>query len=215
MAKLTTTLAVASGLALFAAAGQAGAVALFQVEANPSQKDQIKLSDLKSGLSDTATVDGVNAPVATDVAANFASGDATIKPLKDGALLTDIVVDPANNTLFNDFSFRGQDLVANQEIFVTVTDQVGATQTFSFTVDKANQDFTRFGIVGLPGETIDKIEIQNSGGFKEAKQFAFSLAQPTGGVPEPASWALMIVGVGLVGTALRSSRRTVVRASLG
>ena len=35
---------------------------------------------------------------------------------------------------------------------------------------------------------------------------------PTGGVPEPASWALMIAGFGMVGGALRSRRRTSVAA---
>jgi hypothetical protein len=39
----------------------------------------------------------------------------------------------------------------------------------------------------------------------------YSAAPATGGVPEPSAWALMILGFGLAGTAVRSSRRTVAR----
>ena len=75
------------------------------------------------------------------------------------------------------------------------------TQSFNFTEGNANQDFTRQGIVAAtPGETIASIELQNSGGFKEAKQFSFSLAPGvTGGVPEPAAWSLMLLGIGAIG----------------
>ena len=39
----------------------------------------------------------------------------------------------------------------------------------------------------------------------------YSAAPTTGGVPEPSAWALMILGFGLAGTAVRSSRRTAAR----
>lgn len=39
----------------------------------------------------------------------------------------------------------------------------------------------------------------------------YSAAPTGGGVPEPSAWALMILGFGLAGTAVRSARRTVVR----
>jgi len=39
----------------------------------------------------------------------------------------------------------------------------------------------------------------------------YSAAPTVGGVPEPSAWALLILGFGLAGTAVRSARRTVVR----
>jgi hypothetical protein len=39
----------------------------------------------------------------------------------------------------------------------------------------------------------------------------YSTGAPTNGVPEPASWALMLGGFGMVGGALRGSRKTAVR----
>jgi hypothetical protein len=62
----------------------------------------------------------------------------------------------------------------------------------------------------MTGETIKQVELAMSGGgFKEAKQFAFSLAPGvTGAVPEPESWALMVLGMGVVGAGLRMRRST-------
>ena len=43
----------------------------------------------------------------------------------------------------------------------------------------------------------------------EYTNYAFRI-EPAGGVPEPATWALMIAGFGLVGGAVRSRKRTTV-----
>jgi hypothetical protein len=123
--------------------------------------------------------------------------------------------------VFDDFSWRGQDADANQTLTVTVTDQNGVAEMFTFAEGKANADFDRQGIVAATsGETIKQVELSMSGGgFKEAKQFAFSLAPGVvgtgGGVPEPASWALMVVGAGLLGAGLRVRRHGASRQAAG
>ncbi|WP_293479166.1 PEPxxWA-CTERM sorting domain-containing protein [Phenylobacterium sp.] len=53
------------------------------------------------------------------------------------------------------------------------------------------------------GHRIDKIDVIGDGG---------SVFEPPGGVPEPATWALMILGFGAAGTALRR-RRTFARTA--
>jgi PEP-CTERM motif-containing protein len=216
MVKLATTMAMVSGLAIFGAVGAANAAALFTIEANPSQKDMLKLSDLKDAKIDVAHVDGTSDTITANAFSDFSSGDATIKPIK-GATLTDLSFTPSNDLLFSDFSWRGQDVNANQTLTVTVTDQNGATQVLTFQEGKANEDFARQGIIAaMAGETIKSVDLSMSGGgFKEAKQFAFSLAPGVSlGVPEPASWALMVLGVGLVGAGLRV-RHVAPRQALG
>ncbi len=54
--------------------------------------------------------------------------------------------------------------------------------------------------------------ILNSIGFENVADTAITATTATGAVPEPASWALMIAGFGLVGRAMR--RRTAVRTTV-
>jgi PEP-CTERM motif len=207
----------ATAFAAIGFATSSQAVTLFQFETNFSNDDALNLANLKDSSSTTGTVISPNDVAITVVGnADFASGEATIKPIKDG-ILTTLTFTPTNPNLFDSFSFRGQDLVANQVINVIIQDNQGnAPQTLTFTESNANADFDRVGIVAaLAGETIKWVEISNSGGFKESKQFAFDPAvgvQGHGGVPEPATWLMLIAGFGLVGAAARYGRINLVRA---
>lgn len=71
---------------------------------------------------------------------------------------------------------------------------------------------------GLSGGGFDEVRLQSnlSGGFNPANFEAgaydsFAANAATGGVPEPASWAMLIAGFGMVGFAARR-RKTVVAA---
>jgi hypothetical protein len=197
--------------ALAAAAGFAGtaqAVTFFQVDPNPSG---LKLyldsqKDAASSSGSVVTKDDVGIAAVGD--ADFANGFSSISPVKGGTL-TDITFTPVDADAFSGFSFRGQDLDAGQTIDVIVQDAQGhAPETFAFTIGNANQDFSRMGIIAsLAGETIKSVELVNSGGFKEAKQFEFISATGAPGIPEPASWSMLLVGFGAVGWAARRLRR--------
>jgi hypothetical protein len=199
--------AAAIGALALGLASASHAATLFAVDTNPSQTTALNLdnaSGITSGFGTVVLTDDV--AVTTTGSSDFSSGNATIKP--SGGSLTDIVFTPTNDLAFNAFSFRGQDLAANQIIDLIVTDQSGASESFAFSVAKANQDFTRMGIIAaMTGETIKSIELINSGGFKEAKLFAFGVV-PAAGVPEPAAWASMLLGFGAIGAAMRRSRAT-------
>jgi hypothetical protein len=190
----------------FAAPGHA--TALFGVDPNPGGT-QLNLDNAKDVTDDAGmVVSKDDVMILVTGASDFAGGNATIKP-SGSAPLTDLIFTPVDPTEFDSFSFRGQDNEADQAIDVIVTDQAGQTESFTDTVAKANQDFTRFGVIALqPGETIKSVELQNSGGFKQAKQFDFDLAP----IPEPSTWAMMLLGAGAVGAALRGKRRIAPRS---
>ena len=67
--------------------------------------------------------------------------------------------------------------------------------------------YTLFGGVSVPFELYASAWVNPSAAFGTgAPGFAFAYLDPTvtvGGVPEPASWAMMIAGFGLVGGAMR------------
>src|SRR6266513_1675339 len=120
------------------------------------------------------------------------SGFANIKPIKKGSL-TELVFTPENPDLFADFSFRGQlKTDASGTVNVSVTDNLGSTQTFTFTGLGVNSDFARQGIISLDGETIQSVTLTSD--FKEVKQIEFSLAGAR--VPDSGS-TVMLLGVAL------------------
>lgn len=90
-----------------------------------------------------------------------------------------------------------------------------APEEFDFGPFKANGNILPNGIIALiDGETIKSITLENSGGFKAGKQFEF-VGAPGVEVPEPAAWAMMLVGFGGLGGVLRSRRRAASSLSPG
>jgi hypothetical protein len=137
------------------------------------------------------------------------AGFSTIKPIKGGTL-TDLIFTPADDTLFTDFSFRGQlNPVGDTGVIdVKWTDSSGTSGTLVFTgVPGPDKDFDRLGIVSTD-ETLKSVEISTAAGesFDEFKQVQFSAASIPPSIPEASTWAMMILG--FVGLGYASFRRT-------
>jgi hypothetical protein len=132
-------------------------------------------------------------------AVDTASGNATIKPNGDSIFST-LMFTPVNANLFGSFTFRGQLFDAGSVTLVVQDNQGDLAQSFTFSGLNANADFGPFGISSVPGsgETIKSLTLTTSGadGFKEEKQFTFGIA---GAIPEPSTWAMMILGFAGVG----------------
>jgi hypothetical protein len=122
------------------------------------------------------------------------NGFSNIKPTNKNTLLTDLTFTPEDPNLFADFSFRGQlNDAAGGTVTVEVTDNLGGTQSFTFTGLGQNADFARQGIISVDGETIASITLMSD--FKEVKQIEFSFAP---GIPDSGS-TVMLLGVALGG----------------
>jgi hypothetical protein len=138
-------------------------------------------------------------------------GFATITPTS-GATLTSLTFTPTDDTLFTDFSFRGQLNPVDDTGIINVrwTDSLGTSGTLQFTgVPGPDSDFDRLGIVSTD-ETLRSVEVFTTGGesFDQFKQVQFSAPGIPPSIPEPATWAMMLLGfVGLGYAGFRRARR--------
>ena len=83
---------------------------------------------------------------------------------------------------------------------VIATGYLNGIQTYSKTIDLTDQ----YTLVSLNFNGVDDVTLST---FPYYNLILDNLTVSTGGVPEPTSWALMLIGVGGLGAALRSSRR--------
>lgn len=151
-------------------------------------KGEMKLfndKDHKNVTDFDATVGGHKGPavhVHTDGPVDSGAGFANITPVH-GTLLHELIFTPADNTLFSDFSFRGQ-LTQAGIVTLTVFDAFGQSFIFHTASEGKDDDIPRFGVISLDGETIDHVVV-DAVGFKEFKQVEFSfgngVATPDGG----------------------------------
>jgi hypothetical protein len=200
--------AAAVGAAL-GAASAAHATFIIDTSCGVSQCDAGTKFFIDTANTDVATFSGTvqgNA-ITVDTTGNVdtGSGFAPIKLAKD-ATFTDLLFTPADDTLFSDFSFRGQLEPAGfaGTIDVKWTDSSGTSGTLVFTgVKGPNSDFDRFGIVSNDGETLKSVEISTSGSekFKEVKQVEFSGTGIIPSIPELSTWAMMLTGFASLGFA--------------
>jgi hypothetical protein len=192
--------ALAIGLAVMAMVlSAAPASATFVLETSFLHSGKLFFDgDLKDTNAFTGEVftqkSGIFIDISTIGNVDVASGFANIVPVKDGNL-TSATFTPEDPLLFNDFSLRGQLVTAGVFSFVVQDDQGNAPQIFTFDSGK-DDDFSRVGVISNDGETIKSVGVL--GDFKELKQVEFSTL---GAVPEPATWALMLLGFGALGFA--------------
>jgi hypothetical protein len=153
----------------------------------------------------TGTVGGhTGTAVTVDTIGNIdtGAGFSTITPTS-GATLTSLTFTPTDDTLFTDFSFRGQLAPVGDTGVINVawTDSNNLSGTLQFTgIPGPDTDFNRLGIVSNDGETLKSVVITTAAGesFDEFKQVQFSASSIPPSIPEASTWAMMLLGfVGL------------------
>ena len=96
--------------------------------------------------------------------------------------------------------------IDNTDFFVMITSLFNGvvsqtSQTFNAQMNGSN----RFGVEALNGATLTGLTINSSNGFGSLTQLR--IAPGTfGAVPEPSTWALMLVGFGAIGASMRRRR---------
>ena len=163
----------------------------------------------------TGTVGGhAGTAVTVDTIGNIdtGAGFSTIKPTS-GATLTSLTFTPTDDTLFTDFSFRGQLAPVGDTGVINVawTDSNNLSGTLQFTgIPGPDTDFDRLGIVSNDGETLKSVVITTAAGesFDEFKQVQFSAASIPPSIPELSTWVMMLAGfAGLGFLGYRAPRR--------
>lgn len=114
---------------------------------------------------------------------------ATFTPV--GGSLGLLIFDVANVT--GDLSISGSD--ANGNIFTFASLGAGIGQNF-------------YTLQAISGETIDTVSVNSTGSFESLSSIRGIFNASLAGVPEPATWAMMLLGFGAVGIGARRKRST-------
>lgn len=217
------TLAVAaSPLALYAGTAQAAIVL-----ANPSSfnGEEIVFNDVDAIVTGSKLLGFTNQSHTgyyfegtTSDGTNLLSGlggvgQATItafnsNPPKDPVYITSLEYYRQDGGLFNDTEFRFVKPIDGSQITLFAYDQNNVEYDLGLLTLGGDN---RFGIEGINGDSISRIKysIADGGGVLGHKQTR--LDNVTSAVPEPTTWGMMILGIGLVGGALRRRQQPAVR----
>jgi hypothetical protein len=156
---------------------------------------------------------------------NLGNGFGSVDGKDSGSdFLTSLTFTPTTGTEFDGFFFRGQlqdlDKTTPDPNNGQVTITVNGTDVFTVSDLGIEEDITDLGVEAIDDTTaITSITIAAGPGeyFKEFKQVQLSgvtggSVTGTGGpTPEPATWIVMLAGLGLAGTLLRRRQRMLER----
>jgi hypothetical protein len=162
--------------------------------------------------TDVATVVGHDGTV-SDPEVDFTSTDGMLDGIDgaakvqrdDGLNMTNITF-----TLIGGFAFSAAEFNFEQgdpkafDVLLSASD--GSSQLISLTNSFGSNVFDVFGTAGET-YTSATITALNGGSFSDFKQLRLVLAGQPFSVPEPSSWALMLLGFGGIGMALRRNRK--------
>lgn len=219
--KLIWAIGLASATAGLAAVPAQAATAFYQCGVNAPSGS--------SCISDTNNVTLTTASNVGNLSLNQSAGIGFVQPIGPGLTITTTealglnieangqatitaVDNRLNNITFNlnsgsysraEFNLNDID---NTDFFVMITSLFNGvvsqtSQTFNAQMNGSN----RFGVEALNGATLTGLTINSSNGFGSLTQLR--IAPGTfGAVPEPSTWALMLVGFGAIGASMRRRR---------
>jgi len=188
------------GLAGAAAPAQAAIVVCAQGSSCVSDTTNVNLDAFTNAGTVTGTV-GIGGPQVTftSTQGNLSTnpGAATVFTA-DGSLLTNLTFTILSGFSAAEFNLENGD---PSSFLVTLTDSGG--DTFSETLSKLNGS-NIFNILAPAGTTYTSATFTSTGGgFADLKQLRVTLATA---VPEPATWAMILLGFGGIGVAMRRRR---------
>jgi hypothetical protein len=129
--------------------------------------------------------------------------DTSTRQPNDTLLLNGFNLSLAGAATFNNFEFNLFGGNATSVAFM-VSDNMG--ELFTFNADLGN-GANRFGFVGIDGQTISNVAFSTVGGIADVRQIRLDETLATA-VPEASTWAMMLVGFGMMGAAMRYRRRS-------
>lgn len=144
---------------------------------------------------------------ATDLLNLDANGQATISAV-------DEILNSLTFTLLGGFTFERAEFNlfdgAVRQLTVTLLTNTGSTETFNLAnANGAN----RFGITAAEGELLSAVTFSSTAGFDSLTQLRLGgvttgeTPGQSGAVPEPSTWAMMLLGFGAVGAGMRRRRK--------
>jgi opacity protein-like surface antigen len=93
------------------------------------------------------------------------------------------------------------------DVTIIGTDQNGLAQPFTFSnLNLSGENFFFASTDEL--QTIRSISFANANGFTDLRQVRVGLTSMAGAVPEPGTWAMMLLGFAGIGGAVRRARKT-------
>jgi hypothetical protein len=115
----------------------------------------------------------------------------------------------SNPTTSIGFDLRG--FADGRSEVISIFDIYGNLITSQSVLNPGSGDISFAGFFG--SQSISKLTIKNTGNSNDYFGFDNLLTSSVAAVPEPASWAMMILGMGAVGGALRRRQKTTTRVA--
>lgn len=110
-----------------------------------------------------------------------------------------------NNLEFNLFNGGGTAGTVN----FSLTDNGGQVFDFMNLALGGGENF--FGFQGVNGQSIANVSFTTTVGIVDVRQIRLDESQIAAAVPEPSTWAMMLMGFGAIGAGMRRRRRSVPR----
>ena len=196
------------------------AVTIFDSPGKVQPSENVLLPTGQTG----ASVKGFTNNTQTEITFRSLNSDILTTPSNGAARIETTEATPSLDTLefflsqpsvlgFTEFEFNLSNAVGRATQMVTLT--YGGTKTGTFTADLGNGSNWLAGLA-TGGDFFTKISFDSTGvGTSDIRQVRIGgiVTAPISAVPEPATWAMMLIGFGVIGSFMRR-RKTVVRGKI-